>query len=131
MNPPIPAHSSYGVWLRSPSPSGGKDWLAFLTERQVVSCWGKTGAVRQSKTVSDRPSRIDLHLKMEEKLRKGYRLLGEYRPQQGWSFLPATPSAPDNPLSSPAMTPSPSPAPAPTPEPPLQRWLNEAEPNWF
>ena len=63
----VPGNTQYGIWLRAPSSSGGKDWLGFLTDREVISQWGKTGQVNQSKTISDRPSRIDLDKKIEEK----------------------------------------------------------------
>ena len=67
----VPGNTQYGIWLRAPSSSGGKDWLGFLTDREVISQWGKTGQVNQSKTISDRPSRIDLDKKIEEKKGKG------------------------------------------------------------
>ena len=94
----VPGTTQYGIWLRAPSSSGGKDWLGFLTDREVISQWGKTGQVNQSKTISDRPSRIDLDKKIEEKKGKGYRLVGEWFPGSSWSHLRQTqPVTPPNP----------------------------------
>lgn len=94
----VPGKTQYGIWLRAPSSSGGKDWLGFLTDREVISQWGKTGQVNQSRTISDRPSRIDLDKKIEEKKGKGYRLVGEWFPGSSWSHLRQTqPVTPPNP----------------------------------
>jgi hypothetical protein len=94
----VPGNTQYGIWMRAPSSSGGKDWLGFLTDREVISQWGKTGQVSQSKTISDRPSRIDLDQKIEEKKGKGYRIVGEWFPGSGWSHQrqapPVTPPDP-------------------------------------
>ena len=91
----IPGNTQYGIWLRAPSVSGGKDWLGYLTDREVISQWGKTGQVNQSKTIGPAPSRTFLDQKIEEKMRKGYRLIGEWFPGSGWSqqqqALPAPP----------------------------------------
>jgi hypothetical protein len=113
--------------MRAPSSSGGKDWLGFLTDKQVISQWGKTGAAHQSTVLSDRPSRTDLQLKIDEKLRKGYRLIGEYRAGQGWSHLqqPAAPTAPIRP-SVPRQS-------APAPDQHVQSWLSDKDGDspWF
>ena len=90
----IPGNTQYGIWLRAPSVSGGKDWLGFLTDRDVVSQWGKTGQVNQSKTIGPAPSRTFLDQKIEEKKRKGYRLIGEWFPGSGWSHQRQPPPAP-------------------------------------
>ncbi len=94
----VPGNTQYGIWLRAPSSSGGKDWLGFLTDREVISQWGKTGQVNQSKTIGPAPSRIFLDQKIEEKKGKGYRLVGEWFPGSGWSHQrqtqPATPPDP-------------------------------------
>ena len=90
----IPGNTQYGIWLRAPSVSGGKDWLGFLTDREVISQWGKTGQVNQSKTIGPAPSRTFLDQKIEEKKRKGYRLIGEWFPGSGWSHQRQAPPAP-------------------------------------
>lgn len=103
----VPGNTQYGIWLRAPSTSGGKDWLGFLTDREVISQWGKTGQVNQSKTIGPSPSRIFLDQKIEEKKGKGYRLVGEWFPGSGWSHQrqtqPATPPSPP-PLNRPASS---------------------------
>lgn len=92
MNLPVPDKASYGIWMMAPSSSGGKDWLGFVTDREVVSQWGKTGMVQQDKAISDRPSVLDLDRKVREKRAKGYQVLGEYNPNRGWSHLPSSAS---------------------------------------
>lgn len=100
----VPGNTRYGIWMRAPSSSGGKDWLGFLTDREVISQWGKTGQVNQSKTIGPSPSRIFLDRKIEEKRGKGYRVVGEWHPGSGWSHLRQAPPAmpPDPPRSNPA-----------------------------
>jgi len=90
----IPGNTQYGIWLRAPSVSGGKDWVGFLTDRDVISQWGKTGQVNQSKTIGPVPSRTFLDQKIEEKKGKGYRLIGEWFPGSGWSHQRQSPPAP-------------------------------------
>ena len=90
----VPGNTQYGIWLRAPSVSGGKDWLGFLTDREVISQWGKTGQVNQSKTIGPAPSRTFLDQKIEEKKGKGYRLIGEWFPGSGWSHQRQPPPAP-------------------------------------
>jgi hypothetical protein len=92
----VPGNTQYGVWMRSPSSSGGKDWLGFLTDREVISQWGKTGQVNQSKVIDPASSRNFLDRKIEEKKGKGYRVLGEWFPATGWSHQ--QPTQPDPPL---------------------------------
>jgi len=94
----VPGNTQYGIWMRAPSSSGGKDWLGFLTDREVISQWGKTGQVNQNKVIGPAPSRVFLDQKIEEKKAKGYRLVGEWFPGSSWSHLqqspPMTPPAP-------------------------------------
>ena len=89
----VPGNTQYGVWMRCPSSSGGKDWLGFLTDREVISQWGKTGQVNQSKVIGPSPSRIFLDRKIEEKKGKGYRVVGEWFPATGWSNQQSNPTA--------------------------------------
>lgn len=126
MNRALPANVQYGIWLRSPSASGGKDWLGFVTDRGIIAQWGKTGMVVQSMVLSPRPSHPELQQRIDEKLGKGYRLVGEYQPSQGWSH--------QQPALSP-RTPPPSLSPS---EPTAQtngqvnRWLSEPSGSaWF
>lgn len=129
MNLPIPRNSSYGIWLRSPSSSGGKDWRGFVTDRAVISQWGKTNFLTQEKAISDRSSRFDLDKKVREKLDKGYQVIGEYDPSSGWSHE-------SSPRSS--RVASSSPNPSPRQRQPLRpqshevsTWLSDANEEWF
>ncbi|MBJ6726388.1 hypothetical protein [Geomesophilobacter sediminis] len=81
----VPGNTQYGIWMRAPSSSGRKDWIGFLTDREVISQWGKTGQVNQCKVIGPAPSRIFLNQKIEEKRGKGYRVVGEWFPGSGWS----------------------------------------------
>ena len=94
----VPGNTQYGVWMRCPSSSGGKDWLGFLTDREVISQWGKTGQVNQCKTIGPAPSRVFLEQKIEEKRGRGYRMVGEWFPGSGWSHQrQASPVPPPDP----------------------------------
>ena len=124
MSMPIPSNTTYGIWMRAPSSSGGKDWLGFVTDTGVVSQWGKTGMVLQSKAISDRPSVLDLDRKVREKRSKGYQVLGEYRPGRGWSHLPKT-------NTKPKIT-APPPPPAPPVRAKVASWLSTSDGReWF
>ena len=124
----IPGNTQYGIWLRAPSVSGGKDWLGFLTDRDVISQWGKTGQVNQSKTIGPAPSRTFLDQKIEEKKGKGYRLIGEWFPGSGWSHQRQP---------SPARPPEPPRTRTPTTTPPVSstvmtEWLSDRNSDqWF
>lgn len=87
----IPENTDYGVWMRCPNAYGGKDWLGFVTDGGVISCWGRTGQVRQSKVLWDHsPQRwMDLLMrKVEEKRRKGYDTLATTN-GKNWTFAGA------------------------------------------
>ena len=100
----IPGTARYGIWLRANSSSGGKDWLGFLTDHDVVSQWGKTGQVNQNKSISPAPSRNFLNQKIQEKKNKGYRLVGEWFPETGWSHQQQTAPAPPSSQHQPNVT---------------------------
>lgn len=121
MSLPIPHNTKYGIWMRASSSSGGKDWLGFVTDASVISQWGKTGMVRQSKALCDRPSFPDLDRKVMEKLTKGYRVLGEYHAGRGWTHLPSSTAN--------LKTPEPSPDPA---KGEVAAWLSASDTQeWF
>lgn len=71
----IPQNTIYGVWMRCPNVHGGKDWLGFVTGQHVISCWGRTGQVSQSKVLCNHPSRDELRRKINEKMGKGYQVI--------------------------------------------------------
>jgi hypothetical protein len=90
MSEMIPGNTTYGIWLRCPTSSGGKDWLGFVTDQAVISRWGPTGRVRQTTRLADRPSGADLQRKIDEKLRKGYAIVSLTH-GDGW-VSPGTPA---------------------------------------
>ena len=122
----VPGNTQYGIWMRAPSSSGGKDWLGFLTDREVISQWGKTGQVNQSKVIGQAPSRIFLDQKIEEKKGKGYRLVGEWFPGSGWSHQRQTPS-PDPPRNTKPTSSTP-----PLSSKVMKEWLtDQTSEQWF
>ena len=100
----IPGTARYGIWLRANSVSGGKEWLGFLTDCDVVSQWGKSGQVNQNKTICSAPSRIFLDRKIQEKKSKGYRLVGEWFPGSGWTHQQQNAPAPSPDQQQPNVT---------------------------
>ncbi len=92
----LPENTTYAIWLRAASVSGGKDWVCVLTDKEVISLWGKTGEVNQIKTLHFSPSRAFLDEKVEKK-KKGtskYQLVGEWMPSTGWSHQKAPDTSP-------------------------------------
>jgi hypothetical protein len=125
----VPGNTQYGIWLRAPSSSGGKDWLGFLTDREVISQWGKTGQVNQNKVICPAPSRIILDQKIDEKKGKGYLVVGEWFPGSGWSNQRQSP---------PVMPPEPQQRNRPTNSTPplsskvMKEWLSDQNSDqWF
>ena len=64
-------------WLRSPSSSGGKDWIGCLTDRGVFTLWGKTGQVNQS-SAPKRTSQDLLSALLNKKKAKGYTVIARF-----------------------------------------------------
>ena len=86
--------------LRSPSVSGGKDWIGSVTDSGVLhTYWGKTGRINQH--ASKAGSRTLLLRIVQEQLNKGYRKIDEYEQGKGWLLERGTRSkaAPVPPLS--------------------------------
>lgn len=125
----VPIGTVYGIWLRCPNQHGGKDWLGFLTDRQVLSQWGRTGQVNQSTVLFDRPSRLDLDRKIREKLNKGYQLVAEYA-NGGWDRSSGQTSQPAPAPPKPPKTPQPAKS-TKAPEA-VTRWLSDTDNrHWF
>lgn len=88
------------VHLRSPSISGGKDWIGCLTASgELYTFWGKTGSINQQ---SQKPgSQAQLLKLIKEKQAKGYRIVDEFRNGLGWQSqsetVTSTPQAITNP----------------------------------
>lgn len=69
------------LWLRSPSSSGGKDWIGCLTDRGVFTLWGKTGQVNQS-SAPKKTSHDLLSALLNKKKAKGYKVIGRFANDQ-------------------------------------------------
>ncbi|MBN2644368.1 hypothetical protein [Trichloromonas sp.] len=83
MSPPLPPDTLIGFHLRSPSRSGGKDWVGCLTQDGTFHrYWGKTGQVNQHR--QERGNHRDLRDLVKQKLTKGYRILDTYQAPDGW-----------------------------------------------
>ena len=120
----IPQTTIYGIWMRHDNHDGSsKDWAGFLTDRHVISLWGRTDRTKQGTVLSDRPSRVDLQRKIDEKLRKGYEILREtHGSATGWV---APGSAPPPPRPAPPATTRNQTTAA------LSNWTKECERIWF
>ena len=79
----LPQGTSYAVHLRSPSFSGGKDWVGCQAGTQIHTLWGKTGQVNQKTTKPGNGRALDKII--HQKLTKGYAVIDEYHADYGWS----------------------------------------------
>ena len=76
----------YAVHLRSPSPSGGKDWVGSITTtNQIHVYWGKTGVVTQHNNRAGTVRELDLII--AKKIAKGYRKVDQFHRETGWLSL--------------------------------------------
>jgi hypothetical protein len=84
MIPQLEPRTLLAVHLRSPSRSGGKDWVGSITaESEIHTFWGKTGQVNQHAV--KKGSHQQLLQLIRSKYAKGYALVDEYRDGSGWS----------------------------------------------
>jgi len=99
-----PPGATWGIWLRCPTNSGGKDWVGFQTPGgQYHARWGKTGQICQEKIVTG-----NLHRKISGKLAKGYSAVADWNPGVGWvsASTAQKQTAPQPVLPKPAPTPA-------------------------
>ncbi|MCK9195419.1 MAG: hypothetical protein M0P16_00380 [Syntrophales bacterium] len=85
--PTPPPGCEYGVWLQAPSVSGGKAWVGFRTFSTVNVHWGKISQINQSKRVDLKrsfPERVLAEM-VNKKIAKGYQVVREWIPENGWS----------------------------------------------
>jgi len=128
-----PHNALYGIWLRSASVSGGKDWLIFQVPNGVMTMWGKTGFVNQMSPV--KPGKDIYHI-AQGKRNKGYEEVATWSQAHGWSHGAQQHSG--------AQAQATPPVPAPKPTKPrrsssqkaiaaVQKWTEEAPPEaeWF
>lgn len=89
------------IHMRSPSSSGGKDWVGSITSTgEMHTFWGKTGhiSMHAAKTVK-KNGYINL---ISEKTNKGYVIVDRFEARTGWEsqqpaqprYTSATPSTP-------------------------------------
>ena len=133
--PPMtpPPNAEYGIWLRSPSSSGGKEWLCFQTDRDVRSFWGKIGQVNQSTVLCSTSNRHYLEAMAKRKRAKGYQQMMEWNERHGWmdprtgqTFAVKSVSADGT------MVAESTPPPKPTPKAnPVKEWLSSVADEWF
>jgi len=136
----LPENAKYGVWLRAQTPSGGKDWVVFQTDKEILSFRGKVDQVSTIPNVLlTWPHRHFLDAQVKLKFGKGYREVLEWREGHGWC-------AKNGPVAVPISTqvamlpPAPPPKPKPPPPPPkpvapqsppkpakqlVKEWINE------
>jgi len=66
-------------WMEAPLDGGGfKWWLVWLSDDTLTTMWGENGQLTQSKIISTSHTEANLRAKIDEKLRKGYRNIGNY-----------------------------------------------------
>lgn len=126
-----PAGATRGVWMRSISVSGTKDWLCFdIPGTGIETRWGKTGAICQSARKSG-----NFDTTVHSKERKGYQKVSVWLPQPGWSnaSTPIPPAAPSpEPTPKVAKAPKVKAAQAENKLSPLEEWTSKTDvPKWF
>ncbi len=83
MSHPLPADTLIGFHLRSPSSSGGKDWVGCLTNGGIFHrYWGKVGQVNQHQQTQG--NHRDLQQLVKQKQAKGYQIIDTYHSPAGW-----------------------------------------------
>jgi len=75
----VPAYTVKAVWMRAPSPSGGKEWVGIACPCEFIAHWGKIGIVVQKNVVQDHQPLGLLARKLAEKTRKGYKVIAVYK----------------------------------------------------
>jgi hypothetical protein len=135
----LPQTTIYAWHLRSPSVSGGKDWIICVTSTGTYAKFGKTGAVNQTRKVSDCTSKIEAMARMNAKLGEQYRLIDTFDAKTGWATVvqqqqaatqPPKPTR-QPPLVAPKQTPPA--APAQPPKPVVKTVFEQTTPDdvWF
>ncbi len=80
--PPIPRDTVMAVWMRSPSVSGGKDWICCKTPRGVVTVWGKIWKAKQTSV----PRNVAYYELVAVKAMKGYVQVAHFE-DRSWEFI--------------------------------------------
>ena len=83
MSHPLPTDTLIGFHLRSPSRSGGKDWVGCLTGGGTFHrYWGKTGQINQHK--HSKGNHHELQKLVKQKQAKGYRIIDTFHSPAVW-----------------------------------------------
>ena len=87
----LPKEIKMAIHLRSPSSSGGKDWIGGVDDSGFLhSFWGKTHQVNQHKRKPGSLAELDRLIRSQ--LDKGYKRIAQYHWQNGW--VPASEGPP-------------------------------------
>ncbi len=66
-------------WMLAPLPQkGSKWWLAWLSPKNLTTMWGENRQLVQPKIIATDDANEKLQAKLDEKLAKGYHILGKY-----------------------------------------------------
>lgn len=127
----VPSNALSGIWMRCPSVSGSKDWICFQLPDGIITHWGKTGQVNQSKFKRAGPGKLDLIA--GEKLRKGYKPIGNWNRASGWTMTgpqnqkPPVAAKPPKPVVSPSQPKQPNKL-----ESAMKEWMSSPDvQEWF
>lgn len=83
MSHPLPADTLIGFHLRSPSSSGGKDWVGCLSNDGTFHrYWGKVGQVSQHQ--HSKGNHHELQKLVKQKQAKGYQIIDTFHRPDGW-----------------------------------------------
>lgn len=105
MSHPVPADTLIGFHLRSPSSSGGKDWVGCLTDDGTFHrWWGKIGQVNQHQ--HSKGNHHELQKLVKQKLAKGYQMIDIFHAPAGWQSQQVSQSASVNAPQEPKPLPS-------------------------
>ncbi|MDO3380413.1 hypothetical protein [Geoalkalibacter halelectricus] len=129
MIPKLPPRTIEAIWCEAKGSSGGtKEWVGCLTPDGLVTMWGKKGHVNQKSQPKRGKRLLDA---LNEKLNKGYHIVGSFE-NNAWKTA-ATHSPPPPPQPKAPEPPKPK-----APEPPkpkrasiLDEWVASSRMDWF
>ncbi len=85
MIPNLPAGTSEAYHLRSPSSSGGKDWVCAYVNGEIHVFYGKTSAINNHQSKAG--TFPQMQVTARKKIGKGYKEIDTYTSAQGWSSM--------------------------------------------
>ena len=78
----LPPGTSVARHFRSPSSSGGKDWVCAYVNGEIHVFYGKTGTINRIESKSG--TLQQMAATAQQKINKGYQMIDSYDPAQGW-----------------------------------------------